>query len=233
MSDAIQQAIRAMEWMLCDYEHLNILGEPLSANWPQRVQSVKDAVAALQALQSREPVTLWSLRQLAHEHDGKFHGPNVEHLSIPEHSLLGFASAIIAKHTTPQPVNKHCACEWSASGKLEQECIGHRNHRLSQTPQPVVDAKPIAAVIGWVNGECVIQALDPSLALPAGMALYAAPQTVSEDARDAQRFRQLEDIFAGLKVSRSINVLEALGFHEADPYGTLAQALLSAGKETV
>jgi hypothetical protein len=56
------------------------------------------------ALQSGEAVTLWSLRQLAHEHDGKFHGPNVEHLSIPEHSLLGFASAIIAKHTAPQPV---------------------------------------------------------------------------------------------------------------------------------
>jgi hypothetical protein len=68
--------------------------------------------------------------------------------------------------------------------------------------------------------------------LPEGN-LYATPQPVSEDARDAQRFRQLEDIFAGLKVSRSKNVLEALGFHEADPYGTLAQALLSAGKETV
>jgi hypothetical protein len=54
--DTIQQAIRAMEWMLCDYEHLNIMGEPLSANWPQRVQSVKDAVAALQDLQSGEPV---------------------------------------------------------------------------------------------------------------------------------------------------------------------------------
>jgi hypothetical protein len=121
------------------------------------VDAKAQRIAALQ--HSGEPVALWSLRQLAHEHDGKFHGPNVEHLSIPEHSLLGFANAIIAKYTTPQPV--------------------------------------------------------------------------SEDTRDAQRFRQLEDIFAGLKVSRSKNVLEALGFHEADPYGTLAQALLSAGKGTV
>lgn len=64
-------------------------------------------------------------------------------------------------------------------------------------------------------------------------AVYLKPPhpVVPEDVRDAQRFRQLEDIFAGLKVSRSKNVLEALGFHEADPYGTLAQALLSAGKE--
>jgi hypothetical protein len=53
MSEAIQQAIRAMEWMLCDYEHLNTMGEPLAANWPQRVQAVKDAVAKLQAAQAQ------------------------------------------------------------------------------------------------------------------------------------------------------------------------------------
>jgi hypothetical protein len=50
---AVQQAIRAMEWMLCDYEHLNTMGQPLSANWPQRVQAVKDAVAKLQAAQAK------------------------------------------------------------------------------------------------------------------------------------------------------------------------------------
>jgi len=50
---AVQQAIRAMEWMLCDYEHLNTMGQPLSANWPQRVQAVKDAVAKLQAAQAQ------------------------------------------------------------------------------------------------------------------------------------------------------------------------------------
>ena len=53
MSDAIQQAITAMEWMLCDYEHLNTMGQPLSANWPQRVQAVKDAIAGLQAAQAQ------------------------------------------------------------------------------------------------------------------------------------------------------------------------------------
>jgi hypothetical protein len=44
-------------------------------------------------------------------------------------------------------------------------------------PQPVT-TKPIAAVKGWFHGRCVVQALDPSLVLPAGMALYAAPQPV-------------------------------------------------------
>jgi hypothetical protein len=39
-------------------------------------------------------------------------------------------------------------------------------------------AEPIAAVKGWFHGECVIQALDPEAVLPAGMALYAAPQPV-------------------------------------------------------
>lgn len=43
--------------------------------------------------------------------------------------------------------------------------------------QPVV-TNPIAAVRGWFHGECVIQALDPEAVLPAGMALYAAPQPV-------------------------------------------------------
>jgi hypothetical protein len=94
MIDAIKEAIEAMD-----------KSKPyMSAYSPDR-KMIDKAIAALQALQrSGEPVALWSLRQLAHEHDGKFHGPNVEHLSIPEHSLLGFANAIIAKYTTPQPV---------------------------------------------------------------------------------------------------------------------------------
>lgn len=44
-----------------------------------------------------------------------------------------------------------------------------------QSREPVVDAKPIAAVTGYYNGDCVVKALDPALVLPAGMALYAAP----------------------------------------------------------
>jgi hypothetical protein len=46
---------------------------------------------------------------------------------------------------------------------------------LYTTPQPVVDAKPIAAVRGYYNGRCIIKPLDPALVLPVGMALYAAP----------------------------------------------------------
>jgi hypothetical protein len=55
MSDAISKAIEAMEWMMVDYEHLNVIGDSLSANWVLRVQAVKDAIASLQAMQG-EPV---------------------------------------------------------------------------------------------------------------------------------------------------------------------------------
>ena len=40
------------------------------------------------------------------------------------------------------------------------------------------NAEPVAAIKGWFHGECVVQALDPAAVLPAGMALYAAPQPV-------------------------------------------------------
>jgi hypothetical protein len=55
VSEAISKAIGAMEWMMVDYEHLNVIGDSLSANWVLRVQAVKDAIAALQAMQG-EPV---------------------------------------------------------------------------------------------------------------------------------------------------------------------------------
>jgi hypothetical protein len=49
-----------------------------------------------------------------------------------------------------------------------------------QDPQPVTTT-PIASVKGWFHGECIIQPLDPAAVLPAGMALYAAPQPVVPD----------------------------------------------------
>jgi hypothetical protein len=85
---------------------------------------------------------------------------------------------------TQQPATKHCACEWSASGKLEQECIGHRNHRLSQAPQPVVDVNQqlIDALLPFVQNSSV-QALVPVTCEIAEEALLkagkgAAPQPV-------------------------------------------------------
>ena len=41
--------------------------------------------------------------------------------------------------------------------------------------------EPIAIVSGYFGGRCVVQALDPSVVLPAGMALYAAPQPVVDE----------------------------------------------------
>ena len=38
--------------------------------------------------------------------------------------------------------------------------------------------EPVVAIKGWFHGECTIQPLDPAAVLPAGMALYAAPQPV-------------------------------------------------------
>jgi hypothetical protein len=57
---------------------------------------------------------------------------------------------------------------------------GFATRDLYTTPQPPT-TKPIAAIKGWFHGECVIQALDPEVVLPAGMALYAAPQRVVPD----------------------------------------------------
>jgi hypothetical protein len=120
MIDAIKEAIEAMD-----------KSKPyMSAYSPDR-KMIDKAIAALQALQSGEPVALWSLRQLAQQHDGKFHGPNVEHLSIPEHNLLGFANAIIAKYTTPQPV----VPEGYAYKTIEEyeQLVGHKVNEAFRT----------------------------------------------------------------------------------------------------
>ena len=52
---------------------------------------------------------------------------------------------------------------------------GYRAGRGAHQPS---NTTPIASVKFWFHGECVIQALDPSAALPAGMALYTTPQPV-------------------------------------------------------
>jgi hypothetical protein len=65
------------------------------------------------------------------------------------------------------------------------------------------------------------------------LAAKPAPKPVSEDARDAQRFRQLEAIFSGLTVGRSQNILNGFGFRDANPCAKLSDALPSAGKGAV
>jgi len=64
--------------------------------------------------------------------------------------------------------------------------------------------EPIAAVKGWFHGECVIQALDPEAVLPAGMALYAAPQPVLPEVRVLSRdearlalWRAIQEVVVG------------------------------------
>jgi len=133
MSDAIQQAIGAMERVVEALSDMRA-DEPL-----------REAIAGLQALQSGEPVV-----QYYYKHN---------------------------KCTASSADSPDCIC-WHdvGSGPLTNPCDWKATR--TTTPQPVVDAKPIAAVRGWFHGECVVMALDPSLALPAGMALYAAPQPV-------------------------------------------------------
>jgi hypothetical protein len=83
--------------------------------------------------------------------------------------------------------------------------------------------KPIAAVKGWFHGECIIQALDPEAVLPAGMALYAAPQPAPEGyvLVPVKATRKIEDAIA---MSRNLKAAEI--WEDA-----LSAALLSAGKE--
>jgi hypothetical protein len=104
MSEAIQQAIRAMEWMLCDYEHLNTMGEPLAANWPQRVQAVKDAVAKLQAAQAQagdgEAVIVTDEMALSFHRaltDGAVGSSELEDIKT------GLRAALAKANTRPQP----------------------------------------------------------------------------------------------------------------------------------
>ena len=94
-----------------------------------------------------------------------------------------------------------------------------------KAPQPAT-TKPIAAVKGWFRGECVVQALDPSLALPAGMALYAAPQPVVPEGYRVER---------GSVTYNEILVTAPDGgqqiFWPDDAAYELIKDLLSAGKE--
>jgi hypothetical protein len=106
---------------------------------------------------------------------------------------------------------------------------------MQSTPQPPT-TKPIAAVKGWFHGECVVQALDPALAIPVGTALYAAPQPVVPDEfvkvssdfiRDAVRDLkevQMRLIQCGTYANPQLTVRICLD--------RTLEALLSAGKGT-
>ena len=87
---------------------------------------------------------------------------------------------------------------------------------LYTTPQPAT-TKPIAAVKGWFHGECVVQALDPEAVLPAGMALYAAPQPVVSEGK-------------WINLYNSANLLVChIGAHgEIDSRNTLVHSVMGA-----
>jgi hypothetical protein len=118
MSDAIQQAIKNLEWIK---ESARIGGR--HGSWTK----AQEAIEALQAMQSTEPAE-WVIE--------------VE------------------------------------NGQVVMSRIGANFTGYLYTTQQPPTTKPIAAVKGWFHGECIIQALDPAAVLPAGMALYAAPQPV-------------------------------------------------------
>ena len=173
------------------------------------VQSAWDAWQA--ALQSGEPVINdWThfsfdtlpppdvplLVKLAGEtgiYAAMFHTSSIDQdfdfwFSMPSHSNANLSSPDV------YDVTDCCVTEWMLLP------VGGYT-----TPQPIT-TKPIAAVKGWFHGECVIQALDPSAVLPAGMALYAAPQPVVPEVRVLNRdearlalWRAIQEVVAGNK----------------------------------
>jgi hypothetical protein len=170
MSDAISKAIEAMELALeymdsCHAAHGDVC----------------DAIEALQALQSGEPVA-W----LCDAGDGE---------------------------------NINATCSLTALADYKR--FGRKITPLYTPPQPAT-TKPIAAVRGWFHGECVIHPLDPSLALPAGMALYGAPQLVNQQLVEALKACEecLTFIHGGEPLRTDV------------PLKLAREALLSAGKET-
>lgn len=57
--------------------------------------------AATEALSQQDAVDLVSLKEIAEKCGGKFHGPRIESLSIPERCLLDFARKILKKYAPP------------------------------------------------------------------------------------------------------------------------------------
>jgi len=89
--------------------------------------------------------------------------------------------------------------------------------------------EPIAIVSGYFGGRCVVQALDPSVVLPAGMALYATPQPVPEGYVLVPRAALDGALYlAGLAVTST-----DLGSQYRVDFKACCDALLLAGKETV
>ncbi len=67
--------------------------------------------------------------------------------------------------------------------------------------------EPVARVMGYHGGRCVIEPLRPSVVLPVGIALYTHP--VDDTALLRQAVEALEQ-FAGTKLVRTSNVITAL-----------------------
>ena len=101
-----------------------------------------------------------------------------------------------------------------------------------QSGEPV-NTKPIAAVKGWFHGECVVQALDPAAVLPAGMALYAAPQPVVPDGYVLLKSFELQKAIGRMEMIRGASQFcDCTSFEIANSWmnETHGGALLSAGK---
>jgi hypothetical protein len=99
---------------------------------------------------------------------------------------------------------------------------------LYATPQPAT-TKPIAAVKGWFHGECVIQAIDPEAVLPAGMALYAAPQPAAPEGTETPPCDCIENVNGRwVQSCECRNAGDLLSVQDWCTYNNL----LSAGKET-
>jgi hypothetical protein len=81
--------------------------------------------------------------------------------------------------------------------------------------------EPIAIVSGYFGGRCVVQALDPSVVLPAGMALYATPQPVVPEGYVLVQIDDLKAILSARKNGFDIDYIE---HYISD--------LLSAGEES-
>jgi hypothetical protein len=97
--------------------------------------------------------------------------------------------------------------------------------------------EPIAAVRGWFNGDCVVRALDNTLVLPVGMALYAAPQPVVDVNQQlvADKYEKLEPTLEALvELCNNLNMAtydEVIAAEAALERLYLARkALLLAGK---
>ena len=102
--------------------------------------------------------------------------PEYDHLMIEESAEA--INALQALQRSAEPVV--FTCHGNNAPAYGCNKPGDMSGTYYKAPQPPT-TKPIAAIKGWFHGECVVQAFDPAAVLPAGMALYAAPQSVVPD----------------------------------------------------